>query len=95
MQNSFPGLARSYLVFDRREGFGGFSAVGPDGGAGLFVGGLAFTPMYIRDNRLVGYMQALDIVDNADAITNPDLKALAATLREDSNPVIVVATLKK
>jgi hypothetical protein len=40
-------------------------------------------------------MQAIDIVDNAEQITDPDLKALAATLTENDNPVIVVVKLKK
>jgi hypothetical protein len=69
----------------------------PTGGAenepGLFAGGIAFKPMYVRDNRLVGCMQALDIVDGADRITDPRLKALAATLKEDSNPIIIIAQL--
>jgi hypothetical protein len=76
-------------------GCGGFSATGgPDGKPGLFIDGVKLTPMYVRDNRLVGVMQALDIVDGAGRITRPDLKELAAGLREDNNPVIVVATLK-
>jgi hypothetical protein len=84
------------LVIDRDDPAGGISATGgPEGVNGLFLDGLRFTPMYVRDNRLVGYMQALDIVDNADAITNPDLAALAATLKEDGNPVLVIATLKR
>jgi hypothetical protein len=87
--------ARSFLVFDRRDPSGGVMATGVDGRSGFFIDGIKFTPCYIRDNRLVGYMQALDIVDNAASITNPELKALAATLKEDSNPVIVVAKLKK
>jgi hypothetical protein len=83
------------LILDKRNHSGGFSATGPDGKSGLFLDDIAFIPCYIRDNRLVGYMQALDIVDNAESIINPELKALAATLKEDSNPVIVVAKLKK
>jgi hypothetical protein len=86
------------LVFDMKNlSAGGFSATGgTESAPGLFVGGIAFTPMYIRDNRLVGYMQALDIADGRDAgsITDPDLAALASTIKEDSNPVIVVAELK-
>jgi hypothetical protein len=39
-------------------------------------------------------MQALSIVDAADRLTRPDMKELAAGLREDSNPVIVVVELK-
>ena len=83
------------LILDRDNLYTGFSAMGSNGSPGLFFNGIKITPCYVRDNRLVGYMRALDIVDKAEAITNPDLKALAATLREDSNPVIVVAKLKK
>jgi hypothetical protein len=83
------------LVFDRRNPTEGFSAIGFENDGGLFIEGILFMPCYIRDNRLVGYVQAIDIVDNAASITDPDLKALAATLEEDDNPVIVVAKLKK
>ncbi len=94
--NYIPNAMSVDRVFlDKHDPAGGFSPLGPDGKPGLFLGGVAFMPCYIRDNRLVGYMQAIDIVDNAAAITNPDLKTLAATLREDSNPVIVVAELKR
>ncbi len=85
----------AHIILDKRDPSGGFAAVGPDGKPGLFLDGIAFSPQYIRDNRLVGYIRALDIADNRDAITNPKLKALAATLKEDSNPVIVVARLNK
>ena len=85
-----------YLIFDKEKlSSGGFTAVGPDGSGGLFIDGIRFTPCYIRDNRLVGWIRALDVTDNHDNITDPGLKALAATLREDSNPVLVVVTLKQ
>jgi hypothetical protein len=84
-----------YLIFDKDDSLSGFKAVGADVEVGMLVGGIPCWIYSVRDNRLIGWMQALDIVDNADAITNPSLKALAATLREDSNPVLVVATLKK
>lgn len=83
------------LVFDREDLFTGFSATNVHGTSGLYLDGVAFTPMYIRDNRLVGYIRTLDIIDNADGITDPKLKEIAATLKEDGNPVIVVAELKK
>jgi hypothetical protein len=87
----------SILVLDRRNPSGGFMPLGPDGEPAFFVGGIRSAPKSIKDNRLVGYMMAVDLVNGLDAgvITNPDLAALAATLKEDSNPVIVVATLKK
>jgi hypothetical protein len=82
------------LVFDRRDlSGGGFSTLGPEREPGLFFDGVKFWPAYIRDNRLVGYMQAFDIVDNTDRITDTRLKAIAASLKEDSNPVIVIAEL--
>ena len=87
--------AITYLVLDKSVPRGGFAATDSNGKPGLLLDGIAFTPAYVRDNLLVGWMQAIDIVDNAEAITDPQLKALAATLKEDSNPVIVVATLKK
>ncbi len=84
-----------FLVFDRRDPAAGFSARGgADDKPGLLLDGLPVTPMYIRDNRLVGYLSALDVTDNADRLTHPGLKSAAQNLREDSNPVIVVATLK-
>jgi hypothetical protein len=83
-----------FLVFEGDGDSKGFSATGPDGTPGIFLDGIRFTPEYVRDNRLVGYMRALDIVDSAATLTNPDLKAIAATLKEESNPVIVVAKLK-
>ncbi|MDR0955213.1 MAG: hypothetical protein LBM20_07540, partial [Rikenellaceae bacterium] len=81
---------RGYCIFDKNDLIHGFWAKGL-----LSLDGIAFTPCYIRDNQLVGYMQAIDIVDNAEQITDPDLKALAATLTENDNPVVVVAKLKE
>jgi hypothetical protein len=71
-----------------------FSALGPDGANGVFVDGIRVSPMYVRDNRLVGVIQARDIVDAADRLTRPDLKELASSFKEESNPVIVVVELK-
>jgi hypothetical protein len=82
------------LVFREEEPSGGFMATGAGGEGGLRAGGIAFTPCYIREGRLVGWASALDILDNADAITDARLKALAATLKEDSNPVVVIARLR-
>ena len=81
------------LIFDRHDlSAGGFSTLGPEREQGLFLDGVKFTPAYIRAGRLVGYMQAFDIVDYAERVTRPDLKNIAATLSEGSNPVIVIVT---
>ena len=88
------GSVTSFLVFDRRDPAAGFSAHrGADDTPGLFLDGLPFTPSFIRDNRLVGYLSALDVTDAADRLTHPALKAAAQNIREDSNPILVVAKL--
>ncbi len=84
-----------FLIFDRGEPSRRFSAVGPGRQRGIFLDGIAFKPMYIRGNRLVGYMQAPDIAAGSGDITDPGLKTLAATIKSNGNPVIVMATLKK
>jgi hypothetical protein len=89
------GGVAQLIIINRNAPAEGFSATGgPENKPGLWLDGLRFTPMYAREGGLVGYLNALDIVDNAEAITNPDLKALAATLKEESNPVIVIVELK-
>lgn len=80
---------RGFCIFDRNDPAGGFST------GSLSIDSVPFMPMYVRDNRLVGYMPAIPIVDRAGEITNPDLKTLAAALRQDSNPMIVVVNLKE
>lgn len=86
---------RTRLVFDLEDPAASFSATGPGGQNGFFLDGIAFHPMYVLGGRLVGFMQALDIVDAAETLSSPDMQALAANLKEDSNPVIVIVTLKK
>ncbi len=99
LQNGLVGGKESIrtVVVDTGEApQSGFSAVGgPDNRPGLFLDGLAFTPMYIRDNRLVGVIEAFDIADNAGKLSRPDLKALAAGLNEESNPIIAILTLEQ
>ena len=88
------GRSPRRLIFDRRDtAAGGFSALGPERKPGLFIDGVKFTPSYVRGSRLVGFMQAFDIVDNMEEISDPHLKEIAAGLREESNPVIVVVDL--
>jgi hypothetical protein len=93
LQNGLMGEI-CYLVLDPRDPSAGFMPTGgAEGKPGLFIDGIAFKPACIRDNRLVGYMQAFDIVENAGRLTLPQLKEVAASLKEDGNPVIVIAGL--
>lgn len=83
------------MVFDKRNPSEGFSATdGTENKSGLFLDGRPFTPFYVRNNRLVGYISALGIVDGAEGLTNPRLKDIASSMKEESNPVVVVIELK-
>jgi hypothetical protein len=85
------------LLFDRNDLSNGFSMKTPDGLTQLSLDGIrSFSFDYsVRGNRFVYAINALEILRHRDNITNPDLKALAAGLREESNPVIVVVNLKR
>ncbi len=85
------------LIFDRDDPSKCISAVDGAGRPGFFIDGIKFTPMYVRAGRLVGFISSFALAEAAgkDALTRPDLRALAAKQQEDSNPIIVVATLKK
>lgn len=91
---SFGKSSDIKLIFDKRTPEEGFSTVGPDGKYGLHIDGIKFTPCYIRDNKLVGFLSALDIADGRDDMTDPDLKAAVAGIVEESNPVLAVVELK-
>jgi hypothetical protein len=83
------------LVFDKNDLSKSFLATGgSEGSPGLFFDGIPFTPVYVHGNSLVGHLSALDIVDNAESLTDPKFKALASTIKEDSNPVIATIELK-
>ena len=73
------------LLLDRDDPSGGFSATGPGGKPGFSIDGIAFTLCSIHDNRLVGYIDALDLTDNRDNITNPKLKAVAGGISDNSD----------
>jgi hypothetical protein len=84
------------LIFDRDESYRGFTPIGGKNNAPLmFLDDIDLHMIDVRDNRMLGWFTAIEILDNAATITNPELKALAATLKEDSNPVMVVIHLKK
>lgn len=68
------GLRDRAVVFDR-AGTEGFLLT-------MTVDGMPFIPCYVRDNRLVGYVDALDAAGTIEGV------------KEDDNPVIVVAKLK-
>jgi len=59
-------------------------------------GGIAFWPInHSPQGELIMPLSAIQFIDAAEKSKSPEMKRVAATLKEDSNPVIVVVKLKK
>ena len=56
--------------------------------------GMPFRPICIAGNKMYQFINAADFMELAEQHNVPRMKEVAATLTEDSNPVMVVATLK-
>ncbi len=57
-------------------------------------GGLPFHPEMIEGNKMIQFISAIDFIEMSKTYTSARMKEVAATLTEESNPVMVVATLK-
>ena len=58
-------------------------------------GGMPFAPVYMRFNKMYQLVDAIDFIEYAQKSNSQKMKQVAATLTEESNPVMVVATLKQ
>ena len=56
--------------------------------------GAPFRVMAVNGNKMYQFISALDFITLADKYNSPKMKQLAATLNEESNPVLVTVTLK-
>lgn len=57
-------------------------------------GGMPFWPSYVTDDAMYCLVDATDFIDMAQKSNSAKMKEVAARLTEDSNPVLVVVTLK-
>ena len=57
-------------------------------------GGMPFNPNYSAGNRMYQMISAEKFIEYAQIGTSEKMKEVASTLTEESNPVMVVATLK-
>lgn len=55
---------------------------------------LLFMPELCRGNKMYELIDAIDFIDMAEGSSSPKIKAIAATITEESNPVLVIGTLK-
>ena len=58
-------------------------------------GGMLFYPKYINEGKMYQLVDAIDFIEYAQKSNSQKMKEVAATLTEESNPVMVVATLKE
>ena len=57
-------------------------------------GGMNFWPQYAKEGKMYQLVNALDFIEMAEKSTSDRMKEVAAQLTEESNPVMVVVTLK-
>ncbi len=57
-------------------------------------GGAPFMPRYIKDGRMYQLMDAIRFMDLAEKSNSRAMKKVAASMNEDSNPVIIEVVLK-
>lgn len=57
-------------------------------------GGIPFWPVYASEGRMYQMLDAEDFISYAEKSNSPKMKEAAAKLTEESNPVLIVATLK-
>ena len=69
-----------------------------DLGQGAFTndidGGMPFWPTKHIGNKLYQFVDAVTFIEMSEKYNSPRMKEIAATLTEDSNPVMIEATLK-
>ena len=57
-------------------------------------GGMAFYPSAIANGKMYQIVDAADFIDAAELTESEKMMDVAATLTEESNPVLIVCTLK-
>ena len=88
---------RSYVYFNKKNGEICRISKG-DNGMECFVndldGGAPFWPKTVSNGKMYQMIDAIEFIELAEKCSSEKMKAVAATLNENSNPVLVVASLK-
>jgi hypothetical protein len=67
---------------------------GNDGFLNDLDGGMPFLPSYIKDGKMYQLVDASVFIEMAGICSSARMKEVAAKLTEESNPVVVVVTMK-
>ena len=86
------------ILFDHETGKTRVFSYNPTVGMAGFVNdldnGLPFYPALIQNGKMYQCIDAIQLLEKAQYVDSKALKEIAATLGEESNPVIVEVTLK-
>ena len=97
-KNNYHPFCTSYILYDKKEkrtfALKKHSDYDYIGFIDDINGGMPFKPRYVQDNKMYQFIEAYDFIELAEQHNVPRMKEIAATLTEESNPVMVVATLK-
>lgn len=90
LQNGLMGKVQ-YLLYDK-DSKDCFTPTDQYGNQGFYVDGVKFKPLYIRNNRIVGYINPEDIVDQEN-FKLKELQIIRNGIKLESNPILVIITL--
>lgn len=88
-----------YFVYDKQSGQTRGLEVDPATKSAGFTndldkGGITFYPITLKDSKMYQLVDAIKFMDYAEQSSSRKMKEVAAQLDEESNPVMVVVTLK-
>lgn len=88
----------SHFIYDKHTRKTKLIKHSEDLGQGAFTndidGGMPFWPTKRIDDKLYQFVDAGTFIEMSEKYNSPEMKRIAATLTEDSNPVVIEATLK-
>ena len=88
----------SHFIYDKHTGKTNLIKHSEELGHGAFTndidGGMPFWPTKHIDNKLYQFVDAVTFIEMSKKYNSPRMKEIAATLTEESNPVMIEATLK-
>ena len=90
LQNGLMGKMQ-YLIYDK-ESKDCFTPTDQYGNQGFYIDGVKFKPMYIRNNRIVGYINPENIIDQEN-VKLKELQIIRNGIELESNPILVIISL--
>ncbi len=98
----YPNIEQKYrflsFIYDKSTGVARGMEVDEQSGQAVFKndldGGMPFFPVTVANGKMYQLVSAITFMDAAELSNSARMKEVAATLTEESNPVLVVATLK-